>query len=104
MCLPDQKAKGRNRKRSHLNANMESVFGHRHGVWDYLHTVELLPLRLATATTPLHERVLDDEIPMNKRRRSMQQTHANDSVQHHVMRVRRSLKDNDAHPVKMHFE
>ena len=56
---------------SHLNAHMESVIGHRHGVWDYLHTGELPPLRPATTPLPLHERVLDDEIPMNKRRRSM---------------------------------
>mgnify|MGYP006218976859 CR=1 FL=1 len=47
------------KKRSHLNAYLQHVFGHRHGVWDYLETGKL----------PLHERILNDEPPWRKRSR-----------------------------------
>jgi hypothetical protein len=69
--MPEQKPKGAWDKRSHPNAHMEAVFGHRHGVLDYLHTGQLPPLRPATAPLPLRKRVLGDEISMRKRRRSI---------------------------------
>ena len=69
--LPEQKSKDPEKKRSRLNAHMEAVFGHCHGVWDYLHTGDLPSLHPATAPLPLHKRVIDDEISMHKRRRSI---------------------------------
>ena len=43
--VPLFRAKSHGEERSRLNAHLEAVCGHRHAVWDYLHTGELSPLR-----------------------------------------------------------
>ena len=44
---PEQRSKDHSKKRSCLNAYLEAVFGHRHGVYDYLLTGEVPSLRPA---------------------------------------------------------
>jgi len=40
------------RKRKRIHAYLTRVFGHHHGMWDYLHTGEMPPLYLKVTYSP----------------------------------------------------